>query len=147
LRAASCPAAALFGHAEAQEGALKRSLSAREVHITDGLVTVSAEALLGAGTGSLGPGDVNLLGRLGRVREDGDPVVLHFHEPAADRERLLARASAEHELAGAERGHEGGVPRQDAELPLGPRRNEYLDALFRAHDAPAVTISTVSGIA
>src|SRR2546423_164830 len=77
------------------------------------------DALLRALPGRLRARDVDLLRRLGDLREDRDAIGLHFGEPVGDREVLPLLSAPVPELAGAEDGEQWRVSRQHAEVPLG----------------------------
>src|SRR4030095_484454 len=67
--------------------------------------------------GALGPGTIDLLGRLRDLGEDDHPLRLHLREAAHHGQALLLATAAVRDRAVAERGEESGVARQAAEVP------------------------------
>ena len=66
-----------------------------------------------------GARDVDVLGALGELRQDGDPIGQHFGEAERDRQVDLLLPLAVPQLADRERGEHRRVPRQHAEVALG----------------------------
>lgn len=117
-------AAAVFGDAEADEGAGEGGL-----HLGGGLEGLLVlEGVLGAFAGLRRAFEVDLVGALGGVGEDDDLVVEDLEEAAGDGEGDLVGALLEDELAGGKHGHEGGVLGEDGELALDAGSDDFIDA-------------------
>ena len=84
--------------AQAQQGTLERRLGARHIHITGTPFAVEPDTLLGAGTGCLRAGRIDLFVRFRRICKDGHPVVSHFQETAGDGEGLFLLRAADNQL-------------------------------------------------
>ena len=76
--------------------------------------------------------DRDLVGMLGDVREYGDSLGEDLHETAPDEQDLLLPSISLLNPQGPwlEDGHERRVAREDAQLPIGPLRDDELDLAF-----------------
>src|SRR5213593_5015037 len=79
--------------------------------VVDLLVAPARQPSLGALTGALGSGAVDLVGPLRGVREHDDLVVPNLREAARHGQVVLVAPDAIHELADPQRRQKGRVPR------------------------------------
>ena len=85
------------------------------------------QPLLGALLRRLGARDVDLVGLLGDLRQDRDPIGLHFGEPERDQTGSASPGPGGTRARRPEQREQRRVPRQDAEIAVGagdlaPRR-------------------------
>src|SRR3954469_21893875 len=73
--------------------------------------------------------DVDLLGLLGDLREDGDALRLDFGKSEGNRQVVLLLTLPVPQLAGTEDGEQRRVPRQHAEVAVGSRDFDFVDGL------------------
>src|SRR5207245_111212 len=88
------------------------------------------ECSLSAVAGLLGAAGVDLLGVLGGLGEDDDPVRPYVHEPPEHRERLFDTALLHPELARSEGRKERGMVRKDPEVPLTSGGDDHVDVVL-----------------
>src|SRR5579883_3472216 len=107
-----------FHDTQARDGAFEGALQFGALDVALSL----RQQFLGAAASGGGTGLVDLLGAFRRVGQNGNVVVAHLQEAAGDEDGFFARAELDAQLAGLERGQQGGVFRQDAETPFAARR-------------------------
>jgi len=83
------------------------------------------QTLPGPLEGCLRPGDINIFGTFGRIREDGDMPRSHLHEASRDREDFLRPAGQLHRhLPRDKPGQKRGMTGHDAKIALFGRDDE-----------------------
>src|SRR6266850_3662649 len=122
-------AAILLSNLNANQSALERDGCA--VPIDVGIS--GGQVFLSAGQGGLRPGEIDLRGKLRRLRQNGNAVRQDFGEPADDSEvrRFLAAGVVVAQLSDSQFGNQRRVPRQYAEVAFGTRKLHFLRALAK----------------
>src|SRR5262249_38159946 len=111
---------------EPDERTHESGLGAREVDV-DALP--AGEPSLRSVTRPLGALAVDLVRSLRVLGEDDHLVVSDLGEAAGQREMVLGRVLAIYKLADAERGQQGRVAGQDAEVALTAREDDLIDGI------------------
>src|SRR5258708_30951942 len=89
------------------------------------------QRLLPALARGLGLGLIDLVGLLGGIGEDHDPIGSHVHEPAEDRQRRFDAALLDAQLARPERRDERSVVWQDADVPFARGYDDHVDVVLQ----------------